>query len=202
MITDEELNILLKTAIESGASDAAVVPSASIVVEKELADLCNGDPRCANYNLAPSCPPHVSGPAGFKKWQKGSDYSIAVKIDVPMAAMFSEQRREIMQLLHEVVADVEKKAAGMGYRGSRAFAGGSCKTLFCSEHAACCVLDGQGLCRHPQSARPSMSGFGINVTKLMQSAGWPFKKATRQQASDGESMTWVAGLVLIADAVD
>jgi len=47
-----------------------------------------------------------------------------------------------------------------------------------------------------------MSGFGINVTKLMQSAGWPHKKATRQQASDEESMTWVAGLILIADAVE
>ena len=202
MIKDEGLKILLKTALRAGASEAAVIPSATIVVEKELADLCNGNPRCENYNLAPSCPPHVPGPAGFKKWQKGSDYSIAVKIDVPMAAMFSEERLEIMQLLHEVVARVEKKAAGMGYKGSRAFAGSSCKELFCSDHATCCVLDAQGLCRHPQSARPSMSGFGINVTMLMQSAGWPFKKATRQQASDEESMTWVAGLILIADAVD
>jgi len=202
MITDEALKILIKTAMETGASDAAVISSATIVVEKELADLCNGDPRCENYNLAPSCPPHVPGPAGFRKWQKESDYSIAVKIDVPMAAMFSEERREIMQLLHDVVARVEEKAAGMGYKGSRAFAGGSCKELFCSEHATCCVLDAQGLCRHPQYARPSMSGFGINVTKLMQSAGWPYNKATRQQASDEESMTWVAGLILIADVVD
>jgi len=202
MITDGELNILIKTAMETGASDAVVISSATIVVEKELADLCNGDPRCENYNLAPSCPPHVPGPAGFRKWQKESDYSIAVKIDVPMAAMFSEDRLEIMQLLHEVVARVEKKADGMGYKGSRAFAGGSCKELFCSEHATCCVLDAQGLCRHPQYARPSMSGFGINVTKLMQSAGWPYNKATRQQAADEESMTWVAGLILIADVVD
>ena len=202
MITDEALKILIKTAMETGASDAAAISSAAIVVEQELADLCNGDPRCGNYSLAPSCPPHVSGPAGFKKWQKGSDYSIAVKIDVPMAAMFSDERREIMQLLHEVVASVEKKAADMGYSGSRAFAGGSCKELFCSEHATCRVLDAQGLCRHPQSARPSMSGFGINVTRLMQSAGWPFSRAARSQASDGESMTWVAGLILIADARD
>ena len=202
MIKDEGLKILLKTALRAGASEAAVIPSATIVVEKELADLCNGNPRCENYNLAPSCPPHVPGPAGFKKWQKGSDYSIAVKIDVPMAAMFSDERREIMQLLHEVVARVEEKAVSMGYSGSRAFAGGSCKELFCSEHATCCVLDAQGLCRHPQSARPSMSGFGIDVTKLMQSAGWPSNKANRSQTSDGESMTWVAGLILIADAVE
>jgi len=165
-----------------------------------LANLCKGDPQCENYGLAPSCPPHVPGPSGFPEWQKESDYSIVVRIDVPTAVMFSHERREVMRLLHEIVAGVEQKAVGMGCGGSKAFAGGSCKKIFGHDHATCRVLSKQAECRNPLAARPSMSGFGINVAKLMQSAGWPAKKAIHENASDMESMTWVAGLIIIADA--
>jgi hypothetical protein len=43
-----------------------------------------------------------------------------------------------------------------------------------------------------------MSGFGINVTKLVQSAGWPLKMASQKESSEKESLSWVAGLILIA----
>jgi predicted metal-binding protein len=114
--------------------------------------------------------------------------------------MFSEERREVMQLLHEIVAGVEMQASSMGYIDSKAFAGGSCKKIFCRDHTACRILAEHEECRNPQSARPSMSGFGINVGKLLHSAGWPAKMASEEQASDAESMTWVAGLIVISDA--
>ena len=102
-----------------------------------------------------------------------------------------------MQLLHEVAAGVEQKAVEIGYTGSKAFAGGSCKKLFCFDQPDCPVLTGQKDCRYPQSARPSMSGFGIDVARLMHTAGWSAEKASPDQVSDTESMTWVAGLILI-----
>ena len=196
-MTAEQRSTLVQTAIELGATDAAVIASADIAIRKDLADLCNGNPRCEQYGLAPSCPPHVAGPAGFRKWQRSSETAVVVRIDLPTAVMFSDQRREIMQLLHEVAAGVEKKAIEMGYVGSRAFAGGSCLKIFCQEHADCRVLARQKECRHLQSARPSMSGFGIDVARLMQTAGWPAKKADPAHASDAQSLTWVAGLILI-----
>ncbi len=196
-IAQENLNNLVQTAIQLGASDARFISSADIVVDDDLANLCNGDPPCENYGLAPSCPPHVSGPAGFRKWQAKSEHAIVVRIDIPTAVMFSEERREVMQLLHEIVAGVEMNASSMGYTGSKAFAGGSCKEIFCHDHADCRSLSEHAECRNPQSARPSMSGFGINVSNMLQSAGWPAKPASRQQASDAESMTWVAGLILL-----
>jgi predicted metal-binding protein len=90
----------------------------------------------------------------------------------------------------------------MGFTGSRAFAGGSCKNIFCGDQPACRVLAEKGDCRNPRSARPSMSGFGINVTEMMQSAGWPLKPANPGDASDSESMTWVAGLILISEIIN
>ena len=44
-----------------------------------------------------------------------------------------------------------------------------------------------------------MPEFDIDVSRLMQAAGWPVGKASPDQASDAESMTWVAGLVLIEE---
>jgi predicted metal-binding protein len=197
---NSNLSLLSQETIQLGASDARIILSTDIIVENDLALLCKSDPQCENYGMSKSCPPHVPGPTMFRNWQQQSKYSIVVRIDIPSAVMFSDDRREVMQLLHEMVAGVEQKASAMGYVGSKAFAGGSCKKIFCQDHEACRALSKQGDCRNPQSARPSMSGFGINVGKLMQSAGWETKKIETKDASDMESMTWVAGLILIKDA--
>jgi hypothetical protein len=42
-----------------------------------------------------------------------------------------------------------------------------------------------------------MSGFGINVAKLIQSAGWNLNIANSENATNPESMTWVAGIIVI-----
>ncbi len=187
---------LIQAAKRWGASDAVIMLSSGIVVDNSLANLCHADPPCENFGMSANCPPHVSGPSGFRVWQKDSEYSIVVRIDVPQVVMFSDERCEVMRLLHEVVAGVEKIAIEEGFINSKAFAGGCCKDIFCHEHVSCHVLSG-GNCRNPQLARPSMSGFGINVTELMKSAGWPSKMLTGKYSAETESMTWIAGLILL-----
>lgn len=192
-IIDYHIQALVQLAKRSGAGDAQPISAKEIRVKEDLARFCR-DPQCDQYGLAAGCPPHVSGPAGFRKMQAEFTEALVVKIDVPTEVLFSEGRREIMKLLHEVVAAVEQAAVRMGYERSRGFAGGSCKPLFCFEEADCRAVFGKGGCRHPESARPSMSGFGIDVGELMRAAGWSGEKA--DQEADSE-MTWVAGLVLI-----
>ena len=102
-----------------------------------------------------------------------------------------------MRRLHEVTAGIEQAAVRAGYHGSKAFAGGSCKKIFCRDQAECRVLSEGGECRHPQYARPSMSGFGINVSELMRVCGWPADINTHDSTGDSDEMSWVAGLVLI-----
>jgi len=188
------LNNLVEIAIKSGASEASIIPSTNIIVREDLANLCQNDPKCENYGMSYSCPPYVQGPSGFREWQKKSRYAIVLKIDIPSSVMFSNERREVMQLLTEIASTVEHKSIEMGYTESKAFSGGSCKNLFCSDYETCQRISDQGKCRNPQVARPSMSGFGIDVTQLMHSAGWSAKKAN---SKDSESMTWLAALVLI-----
>jgi len=63
------LNRLARLACDQGACGAAIIPTAAIVVEDRLADLCR-NPGCENYGLSASCPPHVSGPAGFRAFHR------------------------------------------------------------------------------------------------------------------------------------
>ncbi len=112
--------------------------------------------------------------------------------------MFSDERKGVMQLLHQVVAGVEQKAVEAGFEKSKAFAGGSCKELFCNDEEECCVVAENKPCRHIEVARPSMSGFGIDATRLMLSSGWAAQKAEKPDSMDKDANSWVAGLILLA----
>jgi predicted metal-binding protein len=129
--------------------------------------------------------------------QKKVDHAVALRIVVPSALLFSNERREMMRLLHEITAGIEQAAVKAGYRDSQAFAGGSCKKIFCYDQVDCLVLSENGECRYPQHARPSMSGFGINVSKLMKICGWLDDTNNNDAETDADPMSWVAGLVLI-----
>jgi predicted metal-binding protein len=198
LISRQQLEHLTQEAINLGATSSAIISSKEIQVKDNLAALCNGEYSCPNYGLAASCPPYVEGPVGLRKWQAQSKYSIPVKIELPTSVMFSDERKGVMQLLHQIVAAVEQKAIARGLKNSKGFAGGSCKELFCEGHEKCCVVTEDKPCRHRELARPSMSGFGVDVPLLMQSSGWSASKAEKSNLSDKDATIWVAGLIILA----
>ena len=184
---------IVRFAFAEGASNAHAIASADILAEEKLAKLCA---TCPSHGFSPSCPPHVSGPSGFRELQKQLPWAVAIRLVVPLSALFSFEKQDLGRFLHELTAGIEIYAVGMGYKASRAFAGGSCKSIFCRDHSDCQRLTG-GACRHPEHARPSMSGFGIDVVDLMEKCGWPSNLGCLNTAAGGESMSWLAGLVLI-----
>ncbi len=191
-----ELTALIQNALRSGATEVAIVSARDIIVEQALADLCR-EPRCENYGLSKSCPPHVSGPAAFKNRLGQFGQGLFFKIDVPSEILFSSERREFFQLLHEIAAGIEHDAKYMGFPDAKAYAGGSCKTIFCHNHRECLALSEKGICRNPLHARPSMSGFGINVSKLIETAGWTKDSITHGTHSAAIKTAAIYGLVLI-----
>jgi len=194
--TNDRLKDLTQLAFRSGASGAEAICTSDILVEDDLANLCR-EPRCEGYGLSTSCPPYVSGPSGFRELLKNFKHAIVIKIDVSLEILFSSERSDIMKLLHEVVSGIEQTAVKTGYPGSKAFAGGSCKNIFCHDHASCRVLAEGGECRNPRHARPSMSGFGINVSKLMKAAGWTMNRYNSEADPDKVSTAPICGLILI-----
>lgn len=198
MTAKQQIEQLTKEAKKLGATSCAIISSKDIQVKDNLAALCSGEYTCPNYGLSANCPPYVKGPAAFRKWQALSRYSITVKIELPTSVMFSDERNGVMRLLHQIVAAVEKKAVETGFKNAKAFAGGSCKELFCEDQAVCRAAAENKPCRHIASARPSMSGFGIDVTQLMTSSGWLSSKAEKSYLSDKDSTSWVTGLIMLA----
>ena len=182
MLDTKTTEHLFRVARECGATAAAVIDVEDIILSEDLAALCNPE-ACERYGQAPSCPPVIGGPEDFR--QRFADFSAAIvmRIDVPTEMLLSSQRREVMCLLHEVAAGVERAAVALGWKAAAALAGGSCKFLFCHDEADCSVLERRGECRHPDTARPSMSGFGIDVTRLMESAGWIMQRAVDEDTS-------------------
>ena len=193
--TKPELAELINRAFALGATDVAVVASDKIHVDERLARICK-KPGCPFYGVSASCPPSVGGPDFFRSHVLQCRFAIVLRIDVSMDDLYSSERISIMKGLHEVVAGVELTAHSLGYIQSRAFAGGSCKELFCPMHPSCRYLTtGEG-CRHPEKARPSMSGFGIDVGHLMKLANWPEKKIDSISGTK-KTDSWIAGLILI-----
>ena len=189
-----DLETFAQKAISMGASDAIVIPSNEISVADQLARYCR---ECPTYGLSPSCPPYVSGPDGFRELKQTHKHAIVVRLDTPASTLFSDKSAAIFRLLHEIVAGVEHEAFCSGYSNSKAFAGGSCKKIFCADYSDCSALAKGGICRYPQAARPSMSGFGIDVSALMRACGWPADIRIRRTKSDSEATSWVAGLVML-----
>ncbi len=194
-ITQGEIRTLRELALRLGASDARAVDSADVRISDHLADLCR-EPRCDQYGTSGNGPPHISGPDGLRAIRAACPVALAVRIDLPIEILRSDDRREVMVVLHEMVAGIERAAAEMGYTRSAGFAGGCCKALFCADQTECRVLAG-GRCRHPDSARPSMSGFGVDVGHLMAGVGWSNDLGAASGTAPAGSTSWVAGLVLI-----
>lgn len=185
---------LKQLAMSLGATNVAVRSTKDITVDEKLVSFCK-DPRCPNYGLSLSCPPHVSGPEGFRRLLKDRSHVLVIYIVVPSSVLFSDERRELMAFLHELVAKVEHAAREDGLTKSKAFAGGSCKDLFCFDEIDCNVLAGKGDCRNPDRARHSMSGYGVNVSELIRACGWKSDMKTKEPGDDPSS--WVAGIVLL-----
>jgi predicted metal-binding protein len=187
---------LVRKALQLGASDAKVISANDISVDDDLANLCQ-QRRCEYYGLSVYCPPNVAGPPGFRELLKNYNQALVFKIDTPIEILLSDNRHAVFRQLHEIAAGIEQSAVEMGFRNSKAYAGGSCKSLFCQDHTSCRMLTEGGECRYPRIARPSMSGFGINVSKLMQTAGWSMQRIVKDTNPDAVSMGMLSGLILI-----
>jgi predicted metal-binding protein len=136
-------------------------------------------------------------PKQFRQLLEQYESALVFKFDVPMEILFSEGRREVARVVHETSADLERLALAGGCISALGLAGGSCKPIFCGQEPNCVVISQGKECLHPDSARMSMSGLGINFNQICKKLGWqefdPDKAKGRKSPSEG----LMAGMVLV-----
>jgi predicted metal-binding protein len=188
-------NEIVEYAKTLGPADVRWLPAEDIPVDPRLADLCGGG-RCPGYGQSMSCPPNVMHPDAFIETLSGYAYAVVFKFDVPTGVLMGDERHEVNRLVHETAASIERFALENGWRRVRGYAAGSCRRIFCREHPGCRAIE-NGSCRHPDAARPSMSGMGIHFLELCRRIGWPMARITRDTSPDDTPMGMLAGMVLI-----
>ncbi len=186
---------LLTFARKSGATAATILRPDCVLVEDSLARCCK-KPKCPFWGQSSSCPPHVGGPDDFRQLLQASRLVLVVRLDIQACSLHGEERAQVMRLLHELVAAVEIQAKQLGYAGASGFAAGSCKPCFCADKDDCSALHNKGKCRFPDQARPSLSGFGVNVGHLMEAAGWSGTLFSEREGAG--QLAWVAGLIVLS----
>ncbi len=188
---------LIQHAMTRGVGDARLIASARIQVEEALARICQ-DPGCPGYGQGANCPPHVMKAAAFRELLRQYPQTLVFKFDVPTEVLLGDARFEVARLVHETAAALERQALIRGFAAARGFAAGSCKRIFCAAEKNCRVLIGAGNCRHPDAARPSISGLGVNFFELARAVGWSINKINRESDPAAIPMGLMAGIVLLA----
>ena len=188
---------LIEYARALGVGDASMIAATRIQVEESLAAICR-DPGCPGYGQGANCPPHVMKPAAFRKLLHAFPQALVFKFDVPTEVLLGDERFAVAGLVHETAAALERRALACGFTAARGFAASSCRRIFCAAENNCRVLAENGACRHPEAARPSISGLGVNFFELARAVGWPINKITRDSDPGEIPMGLMAGIVLLA----
>lgn len=195
------LEHIIDYAFTLGVSDVKIISPDEIIVDEQFPKYCR-EPGCPGYGMSMSCPPNVGGPEWFRHHLRDFDSVLVFKFDVPSNVLLSDERHDVTRLIHETVSSIEDFAKENGCTGASGFAGGSCKQIFCSDHNNCRVLFGDGVCRNPQVARPSMSGMGVDFQRLSEVVQWKFNRWVIGPDSDKNRMGLMAGMVLLSSVFD
>jgi len=189
-----------KLAIAHGAVDAKIISARDVKIDERVRLKCT-IPRCARAGQTPNCPPFTPELEVVREAVARYSTAILVKCNVPLDEFVpgreenAAAQRQAM-LFHkkgaEVVNEIERQAFRDGYHLAMGLSGGSCKDYLC-EGQPCQFLENR-ICRFPLKSRPSIEAMGIDITTLINEAGW----ATYALAgSENLSQAITAGLVFI-----
>ena len=166
-------------ALESGASQALVLPASQVEVDERVRLKCLV-PRCLRAGETPNCPPNAPDLDLVRRALARFSWAILFKCDVgpledyaPQRGQTAQEKRRVLSFHRpssDVVYALEGQAYKDGYHLAMGFGGGSCKDYLCQGNL-CQFLD-SGRCRFPHRSRPAMEAMGINVLDLVQKVGW------------------------------
>jgi predicted metal-binding protein len=177
----EDLDELFETARKLGAIEVRLIKSEEIVVRDWVRLKCMFG--CDGFGKRLTCPPYSPTPEELRKVLKEYQWAVLFKFEKDVVKEASDLVRHQREL-HHFVVQMEKEAFLKGYYSAFGFGAGACPN--CESE---CSLSG---CIHPDLARPSMEGCGVDVFATVSRAGF----APRVAKKRNEKPTFYALLLL------
>ncbi len=164
-----------RKALELGASRAKVVRASEIPVDERVTLKCQ-IPRCFGYGVGAHCPPHTLKAPELRALLEKYTWALLFTLDVPPEVIVRDkatikERVAAYQRVFKIVDELESMAFYDGHYLAFGFGAGSCRHTFCGQEEACRAMQGDR-CRVALRARPSMEAVGIDVYRMVASAGW------------------------------
>lgn len=187
-------------ALELGATKAKIVNADEIPVDERVTLKCQV-PRCFGYGTGAHCPPHTLKPAELRELLKKYSKAIFFVKEVPASVIVRDkatikERVAAYQDVYKIVSDLESMAFYDGNYLAFGLGAGSCRHTFCGLQPDCQALKGDK-CRFALRSRPSMEAVGIDVFKMMATAGWAIYPIGSSATADVVPCGTLAGLVVI-----
>ena len=174
-----DLERYCRLALESGASEAVVIPADNVIIDERVRLKCVV-PRCIRAGETPNCPPYAPDLDLVRRALSRFSWAVLFKCNVepleeyvPGRGATKAEKRRVLSFHKkgsDVVCALERQAYKDGYYLAMGFGGGSCKDYLC--HGVICQFLDSGRCRFPHRARPAMEAVGIDVIALINKVGW------------------------------
>jgi len=149
----DRLKGLCDAAKKMGAADARPIRSKDIVVRDWVRLKCQFG--CDDYGRLLTCPPNTPTPEELRRVLNEYRWAILLKFG-------GDGYEDDLTRIHDLIVKIEREAFLKGHYAAFGFSSGPCP--YCEG----CNLE---RCKHPDLARPSMEGCGIDVFATVKKAG-------------------------------
>lgn len=161
------MEMLIKMALEAGASNANVLPVAEIPFDPTLRKLCE-DNRCGKYNRNYGCPPFVGTPEEVIALAKKYEHALIIQTISMLEDSYDVEGMMEAGARHNRMTRAVSEQAKTMYPDCMTLAAGGC--TLCER---CARLDKEP-CRFPEKVVPSLSSFCINVAQTAGKCGMKY----------------------------
>jgi predicted metal-binding protein len=187
-------------AMELGATRVKIVRTDEIPVDERVTMKCQ-IPLCFGYGVGANCPPHTMKPAELRSLLAKYQWAVFFVCEIPSSVVVRDkatikERVAAYQDVYKIVNAVESEAFYDGHYLAFGFGAGSCRHTFCGQQEDCAVLKGSK-CRFSLRSRPSMEAVGIDVFKMIASAGWSVYPIGSDAKPDEIPCGVLAGIVIV-----
>ncbi len=165
---EENLDKLVKLALEQGADKAAAIPVSEIQTDAGFRALCEQN-TCGKYGRCWTCPPDAGDIETLMKTIRTFDYAVVYQTIGMLEDSFDIEGMEAAAKKHSLLTQrmVESVNVDSFVRVLHLGAGG------CHICPVCARVDNHP-CRFPDKAISSLEAYGINVSKLAAASGMKY----------------------------